>query len=189
MVKSVHMIHVGILGAGNISETHARAARETEGARIVAVHGRNREKAERLADAYGGRPYADLDSFLAHRPLDVVLVGSPSGLHAGQGVAAARRGLHVRVEKPIDISTERADALIPGYPRRVELTGTEGTVILEQNRIVAAPAHAAPRPNCYVGGVGRDPFRVVARRLGRERAQGNSGRLPAGHRDGRYSGL
>jgi len=29
-----------------------------------------------------------------------------------QGIAAARRGLHVLVEKPIDITTERADALI-----------------------------------------------------------------------------
>jgi UDP-N-acetyl-2-amino-2-deoxyglucuronate dehydrogenase len=106
------MIHVGILGAGNISETHARAARETEGVRVVAVHGRNRERAERLAETYGGSVYADLDSFLAHRPLDAVLVGSPSGLHAEQGIAAARRGLHVLVEKPLDISTERADALI-----------------------------------------------------------------------------
>jgi predicted dehydrogenase len=29
-----------------------------------------------------------------------------------QGIAAAERGLHVLTEKPIDISTERADALI-----------------------------------------------------------------------------
>ncbi len=51
------MIHVGILGAGNISETHARAARETEGLEIVAVHGHNPEKAARLADTYGGAVY------------------------------------------------------------------------------------------------------------------------------------
>ena len=29
-------------------------------------------------------------------------------------------------------------AAYPGYPRRVEITGTEGTVILEQDRILAA---------------------------------------------------
>ncbi len=104
--------HVGILGGGNISETHARAARETDGVEVVAVHGHNRAKAERLAAAYGGDVYADLDSFLAHRPMEVVLVGSPSGLHAEHGIAAARRGLHVLVEKPIDVTTERADALV-----------------------------------------------------------------------------
>jgi predicted dehydrogenase len=44
--------------------------------------------------------------------MDLVAIGSPSGLHAEQGIAAARRGLHVLTEKPIDISIERADALI-----------------------------------------------------------------------------
>ena len=103
---------VGILGGGNISETHARAARELEGVEVSAVHGHNREKAARLAASYGGAVYEDLGAFLAHRPLDVVLVGSPSGLHAEQGIAAARRGLHVLVEKPLDVTTERADALV-----------------------------------------------------------------------------
>jgi len=41
-----------------------------------------------------------------------VAIGSPSGLHADHGIAAARRGLHVLVEKPIEITGERADALI-----------------------------------------------------------------------------
>jgi predicted dehydrogenase len=44
--------------------------------------------------------------------MDLVMIGSPSGLHAEQGIAAAQHGLHVLVEKPIDITTERADALI-----------------------------------------------------------------------------
>ena len=44
--------------------------------------------------------------------MDIVAIGSPSGLHAEQGIAAARRGLHVLSEKPLDITTERADALI-----------------------------------------------------------------------------
>ena len=44
--------------------------------------------------------------------MDVVAIGSPSGLHAEQGIAACRRGLHVLVEKPIDVTVERADALI-----------------------------------------------------------------------------
>jgi UDP-N-acetyl-2-amino-2-deoxyglucuronate dehydrogenase len=102
---------VGILGAGNISETHARAAAAIPGTEVVAVHGGNRERAERLANTYGATAYADLGGFLGHS-MDVVAIGSPSGLHAEQGIAACRRGLHVLVEKPIDISAERADALV-----------------------------------------------------------------------------
>lgn len=106
------MIHIGIIGGGNISETHARAAREIDGVEITAIHGRNREKTMRLAQAYGGTVYDDLPAFLAHKPMQIVLIGSPSGLHAEQGIAAARRGLHVLLEKPIDIKAERVDELI-----------------------------------------------------------------------------
>lgn len=105
-------IHVGLIGGGNISETHARAASAVPGVAIAAVYGSNAEKVSRLGRAYNARSYSDFDAFLAHRPMDLVIIGSPSGLHATQGVAAAQRGLHVLTEKPIDISTVRADALI-----------------------------------------------------------------------------
>ncbi len=105
-------IHVGLIGGGNISETHARAANATPGVKVVAVYGTNAAKVRRLADACGARPYSDLEGFLQHSPLNMVAIGSPSGLHAIHGIAAARRGLHVLTEKPIDISTENADKLI-----------------------------------------------------------------------------
>jgi predicted dehydrogenase len=104
-------LRIGIVGAGNISETHARAAQSIPGVVVAAVHGENRERAARLAAAHGATPYDDFDRFLDH-PLDIVVIGSPSGRHAEQGIAAARRGLHLLVEKPIDTTTERADALI-----------------------------------------------------------------------------
>src|SRR5438876_1652365 len=106
------VVHIGIIGGGNISETHARAAREIEGVEIAAIHGRNQDKLARLGQLYGGTVHQDVESFLDHRPMTMVAIGSPSGLHAEQGIAAARHGLHVLVEKPIDISTERADRLI-----------------------------------------------------------------------------
>lgn len=105
-------IHIGLIGGGNISETHARAARAISGLNIAAVYGSNREKVSRLAREFAGTPYESLEEFLNHRPMDLVIIGSPSGLHAEHGMAAARRGLHVLTEKPIDISTDRADTLI-----------------------------------------------------------------------------
>lgn len=106
------MINFGIIGGGGISETHARAASEIEGVKVVAFTGANREKVESLSNKYGGRAYADLPQFLTHEPMDAVIIGSPSGLHAQEGIECARRGLHVLVEKPIDVTVERADALI-----------------------------------------------------------------------------
>jgi predicted dehydrogenase len=104
--------HIGLIGGGNISETHARACRAITGVKISAIYGTNSEKIAGLCREHGGTPYNNFDAFLSHRPMDIVIIGSPSGLHAEQGIAAARRGLHVLTEKPIDIATERADALI-----------------------------------------------------------------------------
>src|SRR6516165_1955824 len=105
-------VSIGLIGGGNITDTHALAVRAVAGAEVAAIYGTNPEKVQRLSKEHGGAAYTDLDSFLAHRPMDMVVVGSPSGMHAAQGIAAVRKGLHVLVEKPIDITTERADALI-----------------------------------------------------------------------------
>jgi UDP-N-acetyl-2-amino-2-deoxyglucuronate dehydrogenase len=105
-------MRVGIIGGGNISQTHARAACAIPGVQIAAVCGPNPEKVKRITAEHGGTPYTDFERFLAHRPMDFVAIGSPSGRHAEQGIAAARCGLHVLSEKPLDITTARADALI-----------------------------------------------------------------------------
>ena len=101
------MKYIGIIGGGGISETHARAAREIDGVEIAAFYGDNYEKTAALRERFGGVVYRDLESFLSHQPLDLVIIGSPSALHAEQGIAAARRGLHVLTEKPIDVTTWR----------------------------------------------------------------------------------
>src|SRR5580692_10283976 len=114
--------HIGLIGGGNITETHARAARAIPGVEISAIHGTNAEKTSRLCREHGGTPYQNFEAFLQHRPMDLVVIGSPSGLHAAQGIAAARHGLHVLAEKPIEISTARADALIDAAKQsRVQL--------------------------------------------------------------------
>jgi len=103
---------VGLIGSGNISETHARAAIDARHVEVVAHWGRNTQTTQRLARQYGGRAFGTLDELLAHRPLDAVLIGTPSGTHADFGIAAARQGLHVLVEKPLDVTTARIDPLL-----------------------------------------------------------------------------
>ena len=110
---SEHMpTHVGLIGGGNISETHARAALANPDVVISAIYGTNMQNVERLAREYGGKAFTDYNAFLAHKPMDLVMIGSPSGLHAQQGIDAAHRGMHVLTEKPIDITAARADELI-----------------------------------------------------------------------------
>jgi UDP-N-acetyl-2-amino-2-deoxyglucuronate dehydrogenase len=105
-------VKVGILGGGNISDTHARAALGIPGVEIAAVYGPNRDKTAKLAQSYGGVVYDTVEAFLDHRPLDIVVIGSPSGLHADQAIAAIGRGLHVLSEKPLDVTTAQVDRVI-----------------------------------------------------------------------------
>ena len=115
-------IPIGLIGGGNITETHARAVNAIPGAQIAAIFGTNAEKVARLCREHGGNPFQNFDAFLSHRPMQAVILGSPSGQHAEQGVAAAQRGLHILTEKPIDISTKRAGALIDAASKaRVKL--------------------------------------------------------------------
>lgn len=125
-------VRVGILGGGNISDTHARAALEIPGVEIAAMFGGNVERTRGLTERYGGTLHTDLDAFLAHRPMDVVLIGSPSGLHAEQAKAAVQRGLHVLAEKPLDVASEKVDDLLAEAGRRGVQIG-----VFFQNRTAA----------------------------------------------------
>lgn len=105
-------MHVGLIGGGNSTDTHARAALAVPGVKLAAIYGENADKVQNLCREHGGTPHTDFDAFLAHRPMTFVIIGSPSGVHAAQGIKAARQGLHVLTEKPIDISTRQTDQLI-----------------------------------------------------------------------------
>ena len=105
-------VHIGLVGAGNISDTHARAIAGIPDAAIAAVYSPTLGHAERLAGRFGAAAYDTLDRFLDHRPMNMVAIGTPSGRHGVHGIAAARRGLHVLVEKPIETTVAKADALI-----------------------------------------------------------------------------
>lgn len=105
-------VYIGLIGGGNISETHARAAHALPGIALAAIYGTNAKKVDSLSREHHCKAYMDFGAFLQHRPMDFVAIGSPSGLHAAHGIAAARHGLHVLTEKPIDISTSRADELL-----------------------------------------------------------------------------
>jgi UDP-N-acetyl-2-amino-2-deoxyglucuronate dehydrogenase len=102
----------GIVGAGVISSTHARAIASLPRSRLVAVTDVVPERAASFASARDCAAEPDLDALLARDDVDVVSVCVPSGLHAEVGIRAAAAGKHLVVEKPIDVTLEAADRLI-----------------------------------------------------------------------------
>jgi predicted dehydrogenase len=110
-------IGFGVVGCGMIGKVQAEAIASIPGARLLALCARDERRVTEFAARFGATGYADYDRFLDHPGLQIVNVCTPSGLHAEQGVAAARAGLHVLVEKPIDTTLEKADALIEACDR------------------------------------------------------------------------
>ena len=102
----------GIVGCGMIAGFHAKAINEIAGARLVACQSRRLEAAEAFATEHGGKAYADLASMLADDEVDVVTICTPSGAHLDPAVAAAEAKKHVIVEKPLEVTTKRCDAII-----------------------------------------------------------------------------
>ena len=102
----------GIIGCGMISDFHSAAISELEHGQLVAVSSRNAENAKRLTDQYNVDSYTDYTEMLKRDDLDIVCVCTPSGAHLEPAVAAAEAGKHVVVEKPLEITLERCDAII-----------------------------------------------------------------------------
>ncbi len=105
-------LRFGIIGAGVIAPTHAKALSDLEEADLVAIADLEEEKAARLAEQYGARAYGNVSDMLKRDDIDVVNICVPSGLHAELGIQAAHAGKHIIVEKPIDVNLRNADRLI-----------------------------------------------------------------------------
>ena len=59
------MQNIGIIGCGRIAQTrHIPEYLENENARIVGYYDLNRERAEQMADQYGGHAYSGIEEML-----------------------------------------------------------------------------------------------------------------------------
>ena len=104
---------VAIHGAGQVAYAHAASWKKNPHCRIVSVSSRRRESAQRLVE----KLHLDCeiaDSFeqvLADPRVDIVNISGPNHVHAEQGIAAAKAGKHIMIEKPMCISMEENVAL------------------------------------------------------------------------------
>jgi UDP-N-acetyl-2-amino-2-deoxyglucuronate dehydrogenase len=109
----------GIVGCGMIAEFHTRAINEIPNAQVVAAWTRNPANGAKIARLAEGECmiFGDLEAFLAQPGLDVVCICTPSGAHMEPALRAAAAGKHVVVEKPLEITLARCDAVIDACDR------------------------------------------------------------------------
>ena len=108
----MNKLKIGIIGCGVIANIHAEAIRESSNAELHSVFSRNEENTKRCGEKHNVKWFTDWDKFISDTDLDIVSICSPSGNHLDYGEKAAAAGKHVIVEKPIEVTLERANRLI-----------------------------------------------------------------------------
>jgi len=101
-----------IIGTGNVTNDHISALQKVEGAELTYIFGRNKSAVKELANKHNILWTTDYNEILKNPDIDIIDITLASGLHADFGIKAAKAGKHVIVEKPIDVSLEKAEALI-----------------------------------------------------------------------------
>ena len=135
------MTRVGVIGAGAAGSWFVALLRERErergDARCVAVlrapGGDVAEARERLGVDVSDDP----DRFYARAP-EVVVIASPSGLHAQQARLALEHGAHVLIEKPITVRVRDGERLVALAERQGRRLG-----VVFQRRADAVYGHVA----------------------------------------------
>lgn len=105
-------IRFAIIGVGVIGKQHQEQIAQIAGARLVAVADVVAERAKEFGEQYGVDWYNDYHEMLQRDDIDVVNITTPSGMHAEMTIAAAKAGKHVITEKPMEITLEKAEAMM-----------------------------------------------------------------------------
>jgi predicted dehydrogenase len=101
-------VRVAFLGCGKMARSHMSALERAKDARMVAFCDLNEEAAGSAASEYGGKVYSRFESMLAKERFDALWVCIPPSAHDGQEIAAAEKGIHLYVEKPVSLDLSRA---------------------------------------------------------------------------------
>lgn len=105
-------LRFGIIGCGVVSDWHAKAILQIEGAELVGATDVNKKAREDFSSKYKIKSFDSVKELLSSDDVDAVCVCTPSGLHAPLSIKAANAGKHIVVEKPMAITLEEADRII-----------------------------------------------------------------------------
>ena len=105
------MVRFAVLGAGRIGKVHAGTIASSANAQVAYVADALPEAAAALAMSVGAQ-VRTVDEAIAS-DADAILICTPTDTHADLIEQAARAGKAILCEKPVSLSVERIEALLP----------------------------------------------------------------------------
>ena len=115
-MSPANTIGFGIVGTGMISAYHAKAIKalsEKHNIQVVGALDNVLDRARDFAQKNEVPFYTNsAETFFANPAIQVVCITTPSGAHLEPALQAIQAGKHLIVEKPLEITVERVDAML-----------------------------------------------------------------------------
>ncbi len=100
-------LKIALIGAGYISDYHARGLQTIPGVEIVAIAARTIESAQKFARKYNIKDSTDDALSLAtHGDIDAVVISTPNKFHAPYAIEFLKNGKDVFLEKPMAMNAK-----------------------------------------------------------------------------------
>ncbi len=128
-----------IVGVGMAGEAHVRALKKVPNSTLVAVCDSDNAKASAALAKHGVSVpiHPDLKTLFDKEKIDILHIALPSSFHRDAAIQAMERGVNVIIEKPLDITLDRCDAIISAAARhKVKLAGIYQNRFNPSNRLV-----------------------------------------------------
>jgi UDP-N-acetyl-2-amino-2-deoxyglucuronate dehydrogenase len=108
------MLKFALVGCGRIAKRHSELLGfdQIKGSRLISVCDNVIDKANKIAEQFKVSAYKDMDEMMKSESIDVVVVLTPSGLHAEHVINLSKYGKHIMVEKPMALSIEDTENMI-----------------------------------------------------------------------------
>jgi predicted dehydrogenase len=106
---------IGVAGVGSLGYHHARLLSTLPGVQASGVYDLDEVRAREVAEAFGVPAWPSLEALLDAS--DALVVAVPTSAHEAVAVAAAERGIHVLVEKPLAEGLAAADRILSAAGR------------------------------------------------------------------------
>jgi len=100
------LIRLGFVGTGGIAGFHLNNLRQMPDVELAAFYDVDLQRAQKAADAHGGKAYATIDDMLDDGKLDGVYVCVPPMAHGEAEHKLIERAIPFLVEKPLGIDRE-----------------------------------------------------------------------------------
>ncbi len=105
-------VRFALIGYGKVAHLHAKAINQANGAQVVAVCGRNKERRDSFASLYNISSRENIQDAVTWDHVDAVIISTPHPLHHQHTLEAFAADVHVLVEKPMAMNTREATEMI-----------------------------------------------------------------------------